>query len=396
MHPFRWLVALVAGAVLMAACAEFQAAVPEVDRLDVAIASASGPTEVRLLADQELDVGVVRVTNDLESVCVTYALDEDALAQGWRIYETHLFIGSDASAIPVNRAGNPHPGRFPYGEVGLGGVEDWGHCVSLEALGSPGLGATGTVVVAAHSVIRRHEEITPTLSWLRSAESDTRVSLGYGAQWALADGFGIALDPSQTVWDAGTINSGAGSFPGLSYASWSHAGKTDGYVDLRRFQASFELPAQYEVLAAKVASRSYADRIPINDNLYVFLNESLQFWGGTIMGEPLATYDKVFEGMPGVPVAIHPTDGMGVGGWYIPVSDLTVVSPTAFTSGANVLDVFAEEFRHWGGMNELVLTLDVLDLSVASESAWGDGDAIAAKGNWGTYFTHLVPADTSD
>jgi hypothetical protein len=391
MHPSRWLIALVAGAVLMAACAELQAAVPEVDRLDVAIVAASGPTEVRLLADQGLDVGVVRVTNDLANVCVTYALDAAALAQGWRIHETHLFIGSDASAIPVNRAGNPVPGRFPYGEVDLGGIESWGHCVSFEELG-----ATGTVVVAAHSVIRRHETITPTLSWLRSAEADTMISLGYGAQWPLANGFAIPLDPMQLVWDNGTIHAGAGTFPGLSYASWPHRAQTNGHVDLRRFQASFELPTQYAVLEAKVASKRYPDRIPINDNLYVFLNESLQFWGGTIMGEPLVTYIKVFQAMPGVPVVGHPTDGMGTGGWYIPVSDLTAVSPSAITSGANVLDVFVEEFRQWGGMTELELTLDVLDLSVASESAWGDGDAITAKGSWGTCFTYVPTAETSD
>lgn len=391
MHPSRWLIALVAGAVLMAACAELQAAVPEVDRLDVTIASASGPIELRLLAAQDLDVGVVRVTNDVANVCVTYALDAAPLAQGWRIHETHLFIGSDASDIPVNRAGNPVPGRFPYGEVGLAGVESWGHCVTLEELGAP-----GTVVVAAQSVIRRHEELTPTLSWLRSAESATMISVGYGAQWSLPNGFAIPLDPMQLVWDNGTIDAGAGSFPGLSYASWPHMAATNGYVDLRRFQATFEVPDQYEVVEAKVASKDYPGRIPINDNLYVFVNQSLQFWGGTIMGEPLATYDKVFQGMPGVSVVGHPTDGMGTGGWYIPVSDLTAVSPSAITSGANVLDVFVEEFRQWGGMTELELTLDALDLSVASESAWGDGDAITAKGSWGTCFTYVLTADTSD
>lgn len=391
MHPSRWFIALVAGAFLMAACAELQAAVPEVERLDVAIAAASGPTEVRLLADQDLDVGVVRVTNDLVNVCVTYALDLEALAQGWRLHETHLFIGSDASGIPVNRAGNPIPGRFPYGEVGLGGVESWGYCLSLAELGDP-----ATVIVAAHSVIRRHEELTPTLSWSRSAESDTVMSLGYGAQWPLASGFAIPLDPMQVVWDNGTISSGAGSFPGLSYASWPHRAGINGYVDLRRFQATFEVPDQYAVLEATLASKDYPGRIPINDNLYVFLNEHLQFWGGTIVGEPLATYDKVFQGMPGVPVLSHPTDGMGVGGWYIPVSDLTAVSPSALMTGPNVLDVFAEEFRQWGGMTELVLTLDALDLSVASESAWGDGDAITAKGSWGTCFTYVVTAESSD
>lgn len=373
----------------MAACAELQAAVPEADAPDVVIASVSGPTEVRLLADQNMDVGVVSVTNDLENVCVTYALDEEALEEGWRIYETHLFIGTDESEIPVNPQGNPVPGRFPYGEVDLGSVEDWTHCVELAEFG-----ATSTLVIAAHAVIKRHEEIVPTLSWLRSSESSVDTFEGYGAQWDLADGFSILLDPQQTVWDGGTISNGKGGwFSSLSYASWPHAANKDGYVDLRRFQATFELPAGHEVLEAKVASKNYPDRIPINDNIYVFLNGTLQFWGGTIMGEPYATYDKVFQGMPGVAVVGHGTDGMGTGGWYIPRSNLTSVSPNAFRTGENVLDVFAEEFRQWGGMNELALTLDVLDLNAATESAWGNGHRISGTGNWGTFFELTVSVD---
>lgn len=374
----------------MAACTDLQAAVPEADTPDVVIASVSGPAEVRLLADQNMDVGVVSVTNDLGNVCVTYALDEEALKEGWRIYETHLFIGTDKSEIPVNPQGNPVPGRFAYGEVDLGSVEDWTHCVDLAELG-----ATSTLVIAAHAVIRQHEVIVPTLSWSRSSENSVTMSPGYGAQWDVAAGFGIDLEPSQAVWDNGTIHNGAGSFPNLSYASWPHAAKAEGYVDLRRFQATFdfELPAGHEVLEARIASKNYPDRIPINDNIYVFLNETLQFWGGTIMGEPKAMYDKVFQEMPGVAAVGHSTDGMGTGGWYIPRSNLTSVSPNAFRAGENVLDVFAEEFRQWGGMNELALTLDVLDLNAATESAWGNGNRISGTGNWGTFFELTVSVD---
>jgi hypothetical protein len=384
MKPYRWLVAFIAGAFVLAACAELQAAVPEVEAFDVVVASALEATEVPLLAGQGMEVGIVTVTNDLDEVCVTYALDEDALEEGWGIHETHLFIGTSADDIPTNRAGNPVPGRFPYGEFGLLGVETWEHCIPLGNL-------SGTLVVAAHAVIKRHEEIVPTLAWSRSSEASVKSFEGYGAQWDPdADGFSIALDASQQpVWDRGAIDSRAGSFPTLSYASWRHQSAA-GHVDLRRFQATFELPTGFEVLGAKIASVHYEDRIPINDNIYVFLNRSLQFWGGTIMGEPLATYDKVFLGMPGVGVLGHGTDGMGTGGWYIPRGNLPPVSPSAFETGPNVLDVFAEEFRQWGGMNELALTLKVLDATSVGESAWGDGERITAQGNWGTYFTHVL------
>lgn len=41
---------------------------------------------VKLLAGQDLDVGLVTITNDDEQICVTYALNEDALNEGWLIY----------------------------------------------------------------------------------------------------------------------------------------------------------------------------------------------------------------------------------------------------------------------------------------------------------------------
>ena len=48
---------------------------------------------VDLIAGQNMVVGTVTVENDDTTLYVTYALDEDAIEEGWLIYETHLYVG---------------------------------------------------------------------------------------------------------------------------------------------------------------------------------------------------------------------------------------------------------------------------------------------------------------
>jgi len=116
---------------------------------------------VDLIAGQNMVVGTVTVTNDDEQVCVTYALDEDALEAGWLIYETHLYIGDcefdGVLTRPNSRLGgpyqaNPIPGKFPYGDDELDGVEEWSFCISFDKLG---FGICEEVYIAAHAVVKR-------------------------------------------------------------------------------------------------------------------------------------------------------------------------------------------------------------------------------------------------
>ena len=99
------------------------------------INSEDGVKTVNLLAGQFENVGEVSViTKGDTEICVTYSLSESALADGWRIYETHLAIGDDLEDIPTKGPGNPAPGQFPYGDDTLDGVEEWTICVSFEEL----------------------------------------------------------------------------------------------------------------------------------------------------------------------------------------------------------------------------------------------------------------------
>jgi hypothetical protein len=113
-----------------------------------------------LYAGQTIEVGTVTVSNDATEVCVAYALDVDALADGWLIYATHLFVGADDD-FPLTRANNrlggaykanPIPEEFPYGDPTLGGVPDAEHCVDLEDLDAE---AGDYLYIAAHAKIMR-------------------------------------------------------------------------------------------------------------------------------------------------------------------------------------------------------------------------------------------------
>lgn len=66
------------------------------------------PLQVDLLAGQTILAGNVLVANDANNLYVTYTTTD-----GWLMKEIHLYVGSSAG-LPVNKAGNPTIGLFPY------------------------------------------------------------------------------------------------------------------------------------------------------------------------------------------------------------------------------------------------------------------------------------------
>lgn len=164
MRHMRWLPFVILGALALGACASLQSGAPEatVREASAVLPSAvSGP--VQLLAGQDMAVGVVSVSNDTGELCVTYALSDEALGDGWRLRETHLYVGAsdDFPLTPQNaRLGgpyfaNPVPGRFPYGDDALEGETAWTQCIGLADLG---VADGDTVFIAAHAVIERETE----------------------------------------------------------------------------------------------------------------------------------------------------------------------------------------------------------------------------------------------
>ena len=98
-------------------------------------------TTVTLVAGQSIDAGTVAVTNDANFIYVTYTT-----ANGYLLTQTHLFVGNCA-LLPVNGAGNPMPGQFPYA-TNHNNVTTFTYQVPISALAGGSCGC-----IAAHAVV---------------------------------------------------------------------------------------------------------------------------------------------------------------------------------------------------------------------------------------------------
>lgn len=94
--------------------------------------STCGTTEWALTAGQNINVGTVTVSNDLNQLLVTYALT----APGSTLGGLHAWAGSDLAAIPKNKQGIPVPGHFPYAADATG-LSTFTFAIPLTALQIP-------------------------------------------------------------------------------------------------------------------------------------------------------------------------------------------------------------------------------------------------------------------
>lgn len=110
-----------------------------------------------LYAGQDSLVGEVIVTDNGVNLCVEYVLDQNALDEGWLIYETHIAVGADVFDIPQTKPkkdetyGNPKVGNFPYGDDDLGGVPSYMEC----GIPIPDVECGTPFVIAAHAVVKK-------------------------------------------------------------------------------------------------------------------------------------------------------------------------------------------------------------------------------------------------
>ena len=368
------------------------------------------PDSFPLYAGQHDLVGNVLVWDDGTELCVKYQLSEEALAEGWLLYETHLAVGKVLSDIPQTKKNNPIPGQFLYGNDKLEGEKAWEICIPFDELWDE------TLFIAAHAVIKKTEcetisgVITPELTWSRSSEGDVVAVSGLGASWNPAVQLLMAtpLIAENEVWDGGTIGQYFTDYSDradVQWASWPLI--NTGSTDLRLLKATFNLDANVaaNITSAVLRMPDFSpDAIPINDNVYIFLNSSLQFWGGTGV-EGAAGSLTTFEGMDGVPAiatyeVIDPYwGGLDLTGWYI-AGEFPDLDIAEFVAGANTLDVFTEENNEGGGIAKLELVLGYEYqqecTTTESETAWaadkveGEGTIQFDGANWATYFNYTV------
>jgi hypothetical protein len=137
------------------------------------------------------------------------------------------------------------------------------------------------------------------LTWVgRSSEGPTSVLFSDVPGGAVDAGLEIALDSNETVFDNGrqTSTTNRAATPvGNEWVSWpqSHGGCGDTF-EARLLRATFTLPAWIsdvtDLILFNPFYTAHGDIIPVNDNVYVFLN-------GTFIGQKGTFYGAINGGV---------------------------------------------------------------------------------------------------
>lgn len=181
-----------------------------------------------LYAGQTTVVGSVDLTIDDDVLVVTYNT-----TAGWGMNEVHFAIGTKSSDIPVNRAGNPVVGHFPYTASNLAGVSSYEVRIPVATLGITDIDnfADTAVIAAAHAVVSNGSR-TET-AWAGSQRFVQRGS------WATMFGFVLRYiddnnggDPqlgSETAFAyGGSLATSFQSFDGANRWGWTNGPLAEG------------------------------------------------------------------------------------------------------------------------------------------------------------------------
>jgi hypothetical protein len=107
----------------------------------------AGSLTTDLLADQDMKVGEVSVSDDGANLTVKYVTTD-----GWVINETHLAVAESDGAIPQTKKGNPIPGQFEYKNESQDlGITEYTYVIPLDDL-------SGDVCIAAHAAVAHLNE----------------------------------------------------------------------------------------------------------------------------------------------------------------------------------------------------------------------------------------------
>ncbi len=110
---------------------------------DITLTEACTPLDLPLYAGKTIDVGTVTTDATPTDLSITVATSGN-----WVIEELHIYVGLDP--VPVNRGGNPRPGKFPYKASFSPPVTIYTQLVPLASI--PAMNGT-TVFCAVHAVV---------------------------------------------------------------------------------------------------------------------------------------------------------------------------------------------------------------------------------------------------
>jgi len=303
-------------------------------------ASAQADQVYTLYAGQNIDVGTVTVSNDADSLDVTFNLTEN-----WELVETHVHVALSPGDIPQNKKGNPTPGQFDYCEP-PSDPQTQTYTIDLPE-GS-------TLYIAAHAVVVREGEN----ELVANGGFETPVVIDNGGQWGIfpdgTAGLEWQVAPTTPPWDIDVPQ-------GLELQSnllWTpHSGYQ--YAELDAYD-----PVRISQSIGPCESGLYTLRYAWSPRPGVAENTVEVYWDGTN-------------------IATHSADGSGN-------SDTSWTEEIfANISGPSDSPIVLE-FVETGADDQFGMFLDSVSVvCIQQESAWGDGTPFPGK-NWATYMTYNV------
>lgn len=329
----------------------------------LAMKSESGPTQVRLLAGQHMEVGSVTVTNNDDFLYVTYSTE----GFGWTITETHLHIGNDKEDFPfAGRTSNPVPGNFDYtGNHDF--LTEVTYTVEKEKL--PELQANGLFYIAAHAVVN-------------------------GGSTEDIDSFAEVLPDSATVSVLYPQAGGQAYFPGVYISNGSSLdGTYVGWCVETEFPISQD-PAEYEAKVFSSYESFEAAQVDYPESFFNKINWIInqKFAGKESQSGGTFTYGDVQRAIwtildDGFP----PSNADGLKEWSQDRVDEILALGHAdefenYRPGCG--DIFAIVFEIKDAQN-IIIEFPVPCKSEGDETAWGEGVRFNERGgNWAMWFVH--------
>ena len=313
----------------------------------IALGTAQAEQVYTLYAGQNINVGTVTVSNDVDYLYVTYDLTGD-----WELVETHVHVATSPGDIPQTQpnkkgdgGGNPIPGHFSHCEP-PSDPQTQTYTIDLDwAAGTP-------LYIAAHAKVRIADDSEEQhMNVYSDGDGHTMVTSGNVPAaiypYPAADAWEPWSDTDPSVWDLGVSHSFS-----LGDWIWESYQVVNGLVsETVSFENAFTVPG-----------------LPIGGTLYITADDeySVSLNGGLVGSDVWPNWPSVES------YSILPLEGDNV---------LEIIATNSNLSGAN---------PNPGG---LIFEADISFYEYIYESAWaatGIGTEAFPGANWATYISYVV------
>jgi hypothetical protein len=210
-----WSIILTVG-IVFNSCTKEEMIIPKkpnpvgVDKMSI---SNIGQT-VNLIAGQHINVGSIHVSNDNSNIFIKFTTTGE-----WYLQKTHLFVGKH-SQLPLNRAGNPQIGQYPYQTQHSPIVQEFIYTLPIELFES-------TVTISAHAEVVKMNSSNSIIQSETAWGQGTRIS---NKSWAMYFTYTIITNHqemcynNETAWSSGERYVSQGNW--ATYSSYDGIPKT--------------------------------------------------------------------------------------------------------------------------------------------------------------------------